>query len=103
MASVAASMTELPPSVRLHQLMAGHWVSQAIYVAAKLGVADHLAPAPQTVASLARAVDAHPQPLHRLMRALASVGLFSEVAHAQYALTPIGHFLRTGVPGSLRA
>lgn len=103
MASVAASMPELPPSVRLHQLMAGHWVSQAIYVAAKLGVADHLAPAPQTVANLARAVDAHPQALHRLMRALASVGLFSEVAQAQYALTPTGHFLRTGVPGSLRA
>ena len=103
MASVAASVTELPPSVRLHQLMAGHWVSQAIYVVAKLGVADHLAPAPQPVASLARAVDAHPQALHRLMRALASVGLFTEVAPAQYGLTPIGQFLRTGVPGSLRA
>ena len=102
MSSVASSVTELPPSVRLHQLMVGHWISQAIYVVAKLGVADHLAPGPQTVEHLARAVDAHPQALRRLLRALASVGLFTEAAPEQYALTPVGHFLRTGVPGSLR-
>jgi hypothetical protein len=103
MASVADAVIELPPSVRLHQLMAGHWVSQAIYVAAKLRIADHLAQAPQTVAALAGAVDAHPQALHRLLRALASLGLFTEVAPEQYALTPVGHFLQSGVPGSLRA
>lgn len=98
-----AASAEAPPSVRLHQLLAGHWVSQAIYVAAKLGVADELARAPRAIEQLAPAVDAHPQSLHRLMRALASVGLFTEVAREEYALTPIGHFLRTGVPGSLRA
>ena len=43
MTSGASPVIELPPSVRLHQLMAGHWISQAIYVAAKLGIADRLA------------------------------------------------------------
>jgi hypothetical protein len=83
--------------------MVGHWISQSIYVAAKLGVADHLASGPQSIEDLARAVDAHAPSLHRLLRALASVGLFTEVAPQQYALTPVGYFLRTGVPGSLRA
>lgn len=103
MTSGASPVIELPPSVRLHQLMAGHWISQAIYVAAKLGIADRLADAPQTVSNVAREVGADPQALHRLMRGLASVGLFTEVSPAQYGLTPIGYFLRTGVPGSLRA
>ena len=103
MTSGASPVIELPPSIRLHQLMAGHWISQAIYVAAKLGIADRLANAPQTVPDVAREVGADPQALHRLMRALASVGLFTEVSPARYGLTPIGYFLRTGVPGSLRA
>jgi hypothetical protein len=103
MTPVTSSASELPPSVQLHQLMVGHWISQSIYVAAKLGVADHLASAPQSIEDLARAVDAHSPSLHRLLRALASVGLFTEVAPQQYALTPVGYFLRTGVPGSLRA
>jgi O-methyltransferase domain/Dimerisation domain len=102
MATVVSTVAELPASVRLHQLMAGHWVSQAIYVVAKLGVADHLAQAPQTVEALARAVNAHPRSLYRLMRALASVGLFTEVAPARYELTSVGHFLRSDVAGSLR-
>src|SRR5438552_3381035 len=47
--------TSLPPPVRLYQLATGHYVSQAIYVAATLGIADRLATGPQRHDDLARA------------------------------------------------
>jgi len=94
---------ETPPSVALHQLMVGHWVSQALCVAAELGIADHMASSPSDVSELARAVSAHPRALFRLMRALASVGVFTEVAPRRFALTPVGDCLRATSATSLRA
>ena len=94
---------EIPPSVALHQLMVGHWVSQALCVAAELGIADHMAAPPCDVSELAKAVSAHPGALFRLMRALASVGIFTEVAPRRFALTPVGDCLRATSPTSLRA
>ena len=94
---------EIPPSVALHQLMVGHWVSQALCVAAELGIADQMAAAPRDVSELAKAVSAHPGALFRLMRALASVGVFVEVAPRRFALTPVGDCLRATSPTSLRA
>jgi O-methyltransferase domain/Dimerisation domain len=91
------------PSAILHQLLSGHWISQALCVAAELGVADHMAGAPRDVLELARAVDAHPGALYRLMRALASVGVFTEVAPRRFALTPVGDCLRATSRTSLRS
>lgn len=93
----------IAPTAALDQMISGHWVAQAIYVAAKLGVADHLGDGPRAVGELARAVGADPGALYRLLRALASHGVFTEVAPQCFALTPIGAYLRSGVPGSLRA
>lgn len=42
----APSPQHVPPSVALHRLMSGHWIAQAIFVAAQLGVADYLADGP---------------------------------------------------------
>lgn len=102
MTRVENSPPGVPPPVALHQLMSGHWVSQAISVVAKLSVADHFANGPCSVDELARNVGAHPGALYRLLRALASVGVFTEVAPQHFALTPIGAYLQTGIPGSLR-
>ena len=63
---------------RLRQLIMGFRVTQLIYVAARLGLADHLAGKPQTAQELAAAVCAEPRALYRLLRALASLGVFSE-------------------------
>lgn len=93
----------LPPSVALHQLMAGHWVAQALYVAAKLGLADQLAHGARSAEELAAAVGANPDALHRLMRALASLGVLRELASQRFELTAVGAFLRSSIVGSLRS
>jgi hypothetical protein len=92
-----------PPPIALLQMMTGYWVSQALYVAAKLGVADLLIGGPRSIEDLALASQAHPGSLRRVMRALASVGVFTETSPGAYALTPLAALLRTGTPGSMRA
>ena len=90
-------------SMTLIQMMTGYWVSQAIYVAAKLGVADQLRDGPQPVQVLATATLADVSALRRVLRALASVGVFTETGTDVFALTPIAALLRTETPDSLQA
>jgi len=81
----------------------GYMISRAIYVAAQLGVADILNDQPMDTKDIAAAVGANPDALYRLLRALASVGVFTEVKQRHFALTPLAAGLRTDVPGSLNA
>lgn len=92
----------VPPAQAVMHLLTGYWLSMAVSTAAKLGVADKLAAGPMYYVDLAAAVGAQTKTLHRLMRALASVGVFAEPAPGRYALTPISQILRAGVPGSMR-
>lgn len=87
----------------LQNLIMGKWVSQAVSVAAKLGIADLLKDGPRAVDDLARAAEVDATALHRLLRALAGVGVFVEEAGGRFALTPTAEFLRSDVQGSLRA
>jgi O-methyltransferase/methyltransferase family protein len=80
----------------------GYWISQMLFVVAQLGVADELANKPQKPDALARRVGAQPDALHRILRALASVGIFAEMADGRFKLTPTAATLRSDVPGSLR-
>lgn len=100
-ASVDAGPT--PQSVTLLQMMTGYWVSQAIYVAAKLGLGDCLADGPRGTDDLAAATGVHAPSLHRLLRALASRGVFTEASPGYFALTPLAALLQTGTSGSMRA
>ena len=93
----------VPPPAILFQMMTGYWISQALYVAAKLGVADLLADGPQPVEELATATQTDARSLRRLLRALASVGVFTEASPGAFALTPLAALLRTGTPDSMRA
>src|SRR5262245_27485118 len=69
----------------------------------KARIADALAQSqPQGSSTLARAVDADPSALARLLRALASLGVFAEPSPRQYALNPVSELLRRDVPGSMR-
>jgi len=92
-----------PPPVTLLQMMTGYWVTQAVYVAAKLGVADLLASGPVSINDLAATTHTDAPSLHRVLRALASVGVCSEVAPGWFALTPLAGLLRSGTPDSMRA
>jgi hypothetical protein len=86
----------------LLDLSTGYWKSQAIYVAAKLGIADLLQDGPKTSEDLARATATHAPSLYRLLRALASVGVFVEDGQGRFGLTPMAECLRS-VPGSQRS
>jgi hypothetical protein len=88
---------------QLGQWLTGNWKTQAIYVAAKLGIADLLADGPRTAAELAELAPAHAPSLYRVLRALASIGIFAEDADGRFALTPLAEPLRRHVPQSMWA
>jgi hypothetical protein len=88
-------------SATLLRLVNGYYVSQAIHVAASLGIADLLADGTRTSDDLAREAGADPETLYRLLRALASVGVLHEGDGRLFSLTPVGELLRSDVPGSL--
>jgi O-methyltransferase domain/Dimerisation domain len=90
-----------PPPQALAQLIHGHWVSRLIYVAAELGVADLLKDGPKSADDLATSTGAHPRALRRVLRALASVGVFAAEGD-RFALTPTAELLQSGDPSSMR-
>jgi hypothetical protein len=92
-----------PPHAQLAQMATAYWVSDIVYVAAKLSLADHLAEGPKTAEELARPTGTHAPSLYRFMRALANLGILTEDATHCFALTPLGDALKTGAPGSARA
>ncbi len=86
----------------LMQMMTGYWISQGIYAVAKLGIPDLLKDGPKTADAMAGELNAHPDFLYRLLRALASIGVFSETTPKTFELTPRGHLLRSDVPHTMR-
>jgi hypothetical protein len=88
---------------RLIQLTSGYRLTQALYVVAKLEIADRLVGGPRDADSLAREVGVHPDRLFRVLRALASFGVLSMDAERRFGLTPVGECLRSDGPGSLAA
>jgi hypothetical protein len=92
-----------PPQRVLYHLAAGHYVSHALDLAAKLGIADLLKDGPRQVNDLAAATATHAPSLNRMLRLLASTGVFEEQEDGRFALTSLGECLRADVPGSARA
>jgi len=84
-------------------MLVGAWVTQAIAVAAELGIADCLARGPLTLDELASRTVTDRASLHRLLRALAGAGLFAEDAEGRFAATDLGTLLASDAPGSKRA
>ena len=93
----------LPPEAVVTQMIFGKWVAMALSVAAKLRVADALATGPKAVADLAAETGTHAPSLYRVLRPLASVGVFAEDADGRFRQTPLSEVLRSDVPGSMRA
>ncbi|MEK1887528.1 MAG: methyltransferase [Phyllobacterium sp.] len=98
-----ASFQSLPPHVQLIQLGTAYWTSRVVYAAAKLGLADQIGGGAKSAEELAGSVGAHAPSLHRLMRALASLGILTERPERRFALTDLGRALTTAAPGSARA
>ena len=94
----------LPPNrAQLQELIGSMRVTQLLYVVAKLRIADQLTKGPKRLDELAATAAVDPTALYRVLRALASRGIFAETGDCHFALTPQAELLREDVPGSLRA
>lgn len=91
------------PSAAMMQLINAYRVSEAIHVAATLGLADLLKDGARSSDDLAEATGTHPRSLYRLLRALASVGVFHEDDGRRFSLTPLGDCLRSDAAEPLRS
>lgn len=91
-----------PPAQQLGQIITAYWQSQAVYVAAELGIADLLRDGPRHADRLAEQTESDADALFRLLRALASIGVFTETAPGTFGLTPMAELLLSDAPGSQR-
>lgn len=101
--AVSAHQDDSAETAALLDMIYSGWVSQAVYVAAKLGIADALDGGARTSADVAAAVGADADGMQRLLRGLASLDLVREQEGGLFALTALGRRLQTGVRGSLRS
>ena len=93
---------DFPPQLLLQQLIQGFQVTKCLYVVAKLGIADLLKDGPRTSEDLAQVTGTHAPSLYRVLRLLTAADLLIEGDAHSFALTPLGTYLQTGVPGSMR-
>jgi hypothetical protein len=88
---------------------------QAIYIAAKLRIADHLKDGAKSVEQLAEWTETHPDSLYRLLRMLASIGIFAEIKEEddkqeqanqkirrRFELTPMASLIQSDTKNSIR-
>ena len=86
----------------LFRIISGCKLTQSLYVAAKLGIADHLARGPMSADELAKKVGANPKALLRLMRHLAALDIFTQDESQKFGLTSHSELLRDDNPESMR-
>lgn len=92
---------QVPPHAQMMQFILGTWICKPIYVAAEMGIADMLSDGPKSIDELAHLTGTHGPLLYRVMRALASVGIFSETGDRSFALTPMAECLKAGAMRSI--
>src|SRR5689334_10194318 len=93
---------DVSPQLALQRLIQGFQVTQCIYVAARLGIADLLKDGPRSSESLAQITATHEPSLYRVLRLLSAVGILTEEDARTFLLTPFGNYLQTGIGNSLR-
>ena len=98
----AQGNTQPPPSAIAMRLAAGFQASQAVIVAAQLGIADLLSKNAMTSREVAQKTGTHPDMMHRLLRALAAFDVVEDCGDGKFQLTPVGHCLRADAPNSVR-
>ena len=75
--------SESPAFLIFDTLAKGQLASQGIFIAAELRIADYIKDGSKTVDELAKCTKTHPDSLYRLLRMLASIGIFREIRRAQ--------------------
>ena len=100
--TVAVSRSPQVDAQKLLQLGTGFIFTAALYPIAKMKIADLLADGPMPVTELAQRTGSNADALYRVLRLLASVGVFAESGDRVFTQTPMSDFLRAEAPGSLR-
>lgn len=100
---MADHVASVSPTMAVIQAISGFWSARAVYIAAKLGLADLVQDGPKTADELAVLTGTHAPSLYRVLRALAGAGWFEEDASGRFRPTPLTAGLQTGAPGSLRS
>ena len=85
-----------PPQAIMMQMSMGAMVTQAIFVAAKLRIADIVADGEKHIDEIATEAEAHSPSLYRILRTLAPLGVFNEpslgrsrIRHSPRCFVPI--------------
>ena len=105
MASIETTSVPRPQAQdaeRVLQLATGFVFTAALQPIVRLKIADLLADGPLPAAELARRTGTNEDALYRIVRLLASVGVFTESPKREFGPTPMSELLRADVPGSLR-
>ncbi len=100
--TATASAQTMPPEAFLTNIAFGALMTQALAVAANLGIADLLAKKPQSITELAAETNTHERALYRVLRSLASIGVFQETEKGVFDNTPYSEPLRSDAPNSMR-
>lgn len=96
------SASPIEPVDQMRTMLAGHIVSQSLHALALLGIPDLIESGLRGLDDLAAATGTHQPSLHRMLTTLASLGVLTETAGAEFGLTPLGATLRSDISGSLR-
>lgn len=100
--ATAPTQQAMPPEAFLSNVAFGALMTQALAVAAELGIADLLAEKPQSIVELAAATGTHENALYRVLRSLASIGIFCETDAKIFSNTNYSEPLRSDAPNSMR-
>lgn len=92
-----------PPPFRLIQIGSAFWHSRILYIGAKLGLADEIGDTEKSTSSLADTLQLNEDHLYRLMRTLASIGVFSETSHRTFKNSKLSEYLRKDNPKNVRS
>jgi O-methyltransferase domain len=99
----AVKADTLPPEAQIVEMVMAQFVSRLIHLTATLKLPDHLADSPKTAEELAPLTSTNAPALYRVMRTLASLGLFTEDPAHRFALRPLGEVLKSGTPSHATA
>jgi Dimerisation domain len=87
--SAPADATDRAAAFALLDLVQGSVITQALYVAARLGIADIVSEEPLTAAEIAKRASANPEAVYRLLRLLSGYSVFAEDEDDRFGLTPM--------------
>ena len=87
---------------KLVDIIFGRWKSQILYSGVKLGIFDVVNSNPRSAEEIAKHLSLDPALSYRLLRALSSLGLLSEHHDRRFSVTPMGEFLHSNNPQTLR-